>query len=189
MRADWQTLKTEMQDCRRCDLCQERKHIVPGEGKRDADIMLIGEGPGHDEDLSGRPFVGPAGQLLDKMLAAIGLTRDMVYITNVVKCRPPANRTPKEAEAQACLPFLREQFVLVQPKIIVCFGATAARYLYDPEIRITKQRGQWKEKKGIWFLPTYHPAALLRDVSKKPEAWEDMQSLRDKASLILSTEL
>lgn len=171
----------EISQCQRCELCQGRTRVAPGEGNLNASIMLVGEGPGREEDLSGRPFVGPAGQLLDKMLASIALERSDVYITNVVKCRPPGNRTPKDEEALACMGYLRQQFVLVQPQVIVCLGATAARYLYDPEVRITRQRGQWMEKKGVWFLPTYHPAALLRDVSKKADSWQDMQALRKKA--------
>ena len=130
--------------------------------------------------MSGRPFVGRAGQLLDKMIGAIGFRREEVYIANVVKCRPPNNRTPEESEADACLPYLRVQFALIRPKIIVCLGATAAKYIYDPNVRITRDRGVWKEKKGVWILPTYHPAALLRDESKKREAWEDMQKLKQK---------
>ena len=181
MQADWQQLLRSISGCQRCELAKKRTHVVPGEGNPAANIMLVGEGPGRNEDLSGRPFVGPAGQLLDQMLACIGLERNDVYISNVVKCRPPQNRTPADDEALACLPFLRQQFVLVRPKVIVCLGATAARFLYDPEVRITRQRGQWKEKKGVWFLPTYHPAALLRDVSKKVDSWADMQMLREKA--------
>lgn len=143
-------------------------------------VMLVGEGPGGEEDRQGRPFVGPAGQLLDRMLAAIDISREDVYIANVVKCRPPGNRNPEPAEAYACLPLLRGQYALVRPKIVVCLGAVAMRYLFDPEGRITKVRGQWKEKNGVFFLCTYHPAALLRDESKKREAWQDMLSLRDK---------
>lgn len=180
MHADWTSLYEELQHCEKCGLCQARHTVVPGEGDPHAALMFVGEGPGRDEDLSGRPFVGAAGQLLDKMLAAIELQREDVYIANVVKCRPPQNRTPLEHEAEACLPYLRAQFALIRPKIIVCLGATAARYLYDPEVRITRDRGKWVCKNGVWMLATYHPAALLRDVSKKKEAWIDMQAIRDK---------
>lgn len=180
MRADWKSLYEELQSCQKCGLCEKRTNVVPGEGNIHAAVMFVGEGPGKDEDLSGRPFVGPAGQLLDKMLMAIDLRREDVYIANVVKCRPPQNRTPQEHEAEACLPYLRSQFTLIRPKIIVCLGATAAKSLYDPEVRITRDRGKWICKKGVWLLPTYHPAALLRDEGKKKEAWLDMQSLRDK---------
>lgn len=180
MRADWEELRRNVAGCMACELSAGRNHTVLGEGNPEAKIMFVGEGPGREEDLQGRPFVGPAGQLLDKMLASIALSREEVYICNVVKCRPPGNRTPKEEEANCCLPYLRQQYVLVQPKILVCLGATAAKYLYDLDIRITRQRGQWREKKGVWFLPTYHPAALLRDAAKKPEAWEDMQAIAAK---------
>ena len=173
-------LYSEINGCQKCRLCEQRTNIVIGEGDPKATIMFIGEGPGRDEDLSGRPFVGRAGQLLDKMIGAIGFRREEVYIANVVKCRPPNNRTPEESEADACLPYLRVQFALIRPKIIVCLGATAAKYIYDPNVRITRDRGVWKEKKGVWILPTYHPAALLRDESKKREAWEDMQKLKQK---------
>ena len=176
----WKELYSEINGCQKCRLCEQRTNIVIGEGDPKATIMFIGEGPGRDEDLSGRPFVGRAGQLLDKMIGAIGFRREEVYIANVVKCRPPNNRTPEESEAEACLPYLREQFALIRPKIIVCLGATAAKYIYDPNVRITRDRGVWKEKKGVWILPTYHPAALLRDESKKREAWEDMQKLKQK---------
>ena len=180
MEQEWDALLCQIRDCRRCSLCDTRANSVPGEGNRRADILLVGEGPGHDEDLKGRPFVGPAGQLLDRMLAAISLSREQMYITNVVKCRPPNNRNPQEEEAIACLPYLRAQYRLIQPKIVVCLGSVATRYLYDPQARITQVRGKWLEKKGVWFLPTYHPAALLRDESKKRDAWADMQALLKK---------
>lgn len=176
----WKELYSEINGCQKCRLCEQRTNIVIGEGDPKATIMFIGEGPGRDEDLSGRPFVGRAGQLLDKMIGAIGFRREEVYIANVVKCRPPNNRTPEESEADACLSYLRVQFALIRPKIIVCLGATAAKYIYDPNVRITRDRGVWKDKKGVWILPTYHPAALLRDESKKREAWEDMQKLKQK---------
>ena len=176
----WETIEAEADDCRRCELCQKRNHVVLGEGNRHADIMFVGEGPGGDEDRIGRPFVGKAGQLLDKMLASIDMRREDLYITNVVKCRPPGNRTPLDEEADACLPLLRMQYALIRPKIIVCLGATATRHLYDPEARITKVRGVWKQKSGVWMLPTYHPAALLRDETKKGDVWQDLQSLSKK---------
>ena len=180
MRYDWKTLFEQLQNCERCGLCKTRNSVVAGEGNIHAEVMFVGEGPGHDEDMQGRPFVGAAGQLLDKMLHAIDLKREDIYISNIVKCRPPRNRVPSADEAQACLPFLRAQYALVHPKIIVCLGATAAKYIYDPNVRITKDRGVWKEKMGLYILPTYHPAALLRDPSKKREAWVDLQLLRDK---------
>lgn len=176
----WDELFNAVRGCRRCPLCQYRTNVVPGEGNRNASLMFIGEGPGRDEDLSGRPFVGAAGQLLDKMIAAIGIKREDVYIANIVKCRPPGNRVPKEEEAKACIPYLRRQVYLIRPKVIVCLGATALRYVIDPEARITRVRGQWVERKGYWLIPTYHPAALLRDPAKKYEAWEDFKKIRDK---------
>ena len=174
---DWEQIERLIQNCRRCGLCERRHSIVLGEGNRTADIMLVGEGPGADEDAQGRPFVGKAGQLLDRMFSAIDMRREDLYITNVVKCRPPGNRTPLDEEAQACLPLLRMQYRLIKPKIVVCLGATATRHVYDPEARVTRVRGQWLEKSGTLFLPTYHPAALLRDESKKKEAWEDLKSI------------
>ena len=178
----WEELESALGQCERCGLCQRRTHVVPGEGTRNADVMFIGEGPGQVEDETGRPFVGPAGQLLDRMLAAIGLDRTQVYIANIVKCRPPGHRVPGDDEAAACIPYLREQFRLIRPKILVCLGRTAAMHIIRPDIRITRERGIWVEKKGTWILPTYHPSALLRDETnmKKREAWADMKSLRMK---------
>lgn len=176
----WEEFDEKLRDCQCCPLCRGRTNIVPGEGNRNADIMFVGEGPGHDEDLQGRPFVGAAGQLLDKMLAAIGLDRSVVYIANIVKCRPPGNRAPTDEEAGKCINYLRAQFVMVRPRIIVCLGATSAKHIYDPDVRITRDRGVWKDKNGVFILPTFHPAALLRDESKKRFAWEDMKLLRAK---------
>ena len=173
----WESIEREIEHCRRCGLCQQRHSIVLGEGNRKADIMLVGEGPGADEDAQGRPFVGKAGQLLDKMFQAIDMRREDLYITNVVKCRPPGNRTPENDEAEACLPILRMQYALIKPKIVVCLGATATRHVYDSEARITRVRGLWLEKNGTLFLPTYHPAALLRDETKKKDVWADLQSI------------
>ena len=149
-------------------------------GDLHAPLMFIGEGPGQQEDLTGRPFVGAAGQLLDKMLAAIGLTREQVYICNIVKCRPPNNRVPEPDERAVCMDYLRQQVALVRPKIIVCLGSTPARALLGEDVRITRDRGVWHLKKGVWFMPTFHPAALLRDLDKKRPAWEDFKAIRDK---------
>jgi len=176
----WKQLVRAVETCQKCGLSETRTHAVPGEGNPDADLMFIGEGPGRDEDLSGRPFVGKAGQLLDKMIAAIGLKREEVYIANIVKCRPPGNRVPRESEAESCLPYLRRQVYLVRPRIIVCLGATAMRYVIDRKASITSIRGQWFERKGYWLMATYHPAALLRDPDKKYDAWEDFKKIRDK---------
>ena len=180
MEASWEALFSALEDCRKCRLCQGRTHVVPGEGNPNAHLMLIGEGPGRDEDRLGRPFVGAAGQLLEKMLAAIGEDRNSVYIANVVKCRPPENRTPQPDEAAACPPYLRIQTALIRPKVILLLGSTALRAVLGEEMRITRDRGQWVEKKGVWMMPTFHPAALLRDESKKRPVWEDLKKVRDK---------
>ena len=180
MEISWNALHESIASCENCALCREIHHKVPGQGAADARLMLIGEGPGAEEDLQGLAFVGPAGQLLTRMLAAIGLTREQVYICNVVKCRPPHNRTPRPEEAAACLPFLRMQFALVRPRVIVPLGATAARAVLGDQARITRDRGRWVERKGVFIMPTYHPAALLRDESKKRDAWHDFQAVRDK---------
>lgn len=176
----WESIELMIQNCGRCVLCKQRKSIVLGEGDRNAEILLVGEGPGADEDAQGRPFVGKAGQLLDKMFSAIDMRREDLYITNIVKCRPPGNRVPLDEEAHACLPLLRMQYWLIRPKIVVCLGATAARYLYGPQTRITQEHGKWIEKNGTFFLPTFHPAALLRDESRKKDAWEDLKSIARK---------
>lgn len=176
----WELFERQVEACRLCPLCRNILHKVPGQGDRNAPLMLIGEGPGQKEDEEGLAFVGAAGQLLTRMLEAIRLPRERVYICNVVKCRPPHNRVPAPEEAEACRIHLRMQTWLVRPKVIVLLGSTAAKNLLDPDIRITRDRGRWTERKGIWMMPTYHPSALLRDESKKPEAWEDMKSLRAK---------
>ena len=176
----WELFERQVEACRLCPLCQQIRNKVPGQGDRKSPLMLIGEGPGQAEDEQGLAFVGPAGQLLTKMLAAIGLPRERVYICNVVKCRPPGNRIPTPEEAEACKIHLRMQTWLIRPKVILLLGATAAKDVLGPEIRITRDRGKWTEQKGVWILPTYHPSALLRDESKKPEAWEDLKSLKAK---------
>ena len=180
MTTSWAELTGAVSACERCRLCQTRKNVVLGEGNPHAALMLVGEGPGQQEDETGRPFVGAAGQLLDRMLAAIGLTREQVYICNIVKCRPPQNRVPEADERAACLDYLRQQVALVRPRIIVCLGSTPTRALLGDELRITRERGVWHLKKGVWFMPTYHPAALLRDPDKKRPAWEDFKAIRDK---------
>lgn len=176
----WEDLEQVCNSCNKCGLCQTRHHVVFGVGPKDADVMFIGEGPGEQEDLKGEPFVGPAGRFLDDMLSIIDLSRENCYIGNIVKCRPPRNRDPLETEQDACIGYLRNQVALIQPKIIVCLGRIAAQKLMDPEFRITRQHGSWIEKNGIWMSATYHPSALLRDVSKRPEAFDDLISLREK---------
>lgn len=180
MRYDWQTLYESIRSCEKCELCRNRTNTVIGRGNPKSPVMFVGEGPGADEDREGYPFVGRAGLLLDKILAAAKIERDSVYIANVVKCRPPNNRTPFDSEAFACLPYLRAQYALVAPKIIICLGSVAAKHLIDPDIRITRDRGKWVEKKGVWMLATFHPAALLRDETKKRPVWEDFKSLLAK---------
>ena len=178
---DWQTLKGECAACVKCGLCEQRHHVVFGVGNETADVMFVGEGPGEQEDLQGIPFVGPAGKLLDDMLRIIDLSRSSnCYIANIVKCRPPRNRDPLDTEQDACIGYLRNQTALIKPKIIVCLGRIAAKKLIDPDYRITRQHGQWVEKNGIWMTAIYHPSALLRDVSKRPETFEDLLSIRAK---------
>lgn len=176
----WETLEQACLHCDRCKLANTRTHVVIGNGNPSADVMLVGEGPGEQEDRQGIPFVGPAGQLLDKMLLSIGLERADVYVANIVKCRPPGNRDPAADEKEACMPFLRYQTLLVQPKIIVCLGRIAAQSLIDPEFKITKEHGIWYERKGFWMIATYHPSALLRDPMKKRPAYEDLKLIRQK---------
>lgn len=177
---DWQSLEEICMDCAKCGLCQTRHHVVFGVGPRDADVMFIGEGPGEQEDLKGEPFVGPAGKLLDDMLSIIDLSRENCYIANIVKCRPPRNRDPLETEQEACIGYLRNQVALIRPKIIVCLGRIAAQKLIRPDFRITREHGVWEERNGVWMMASFHPSALLRDVGKRPEAFDDLISLRAK---------
>ena len=177
----WETLKQQCEGCRNCDLCQGRHNVVFGIGKESADILFIGEGPGEQEDLTGIPFVGPAGKLLDDMLSIIDLDRETCYIANIVKCRPPHNRDPKDEEQEACIDYLRRQVALIHPKMIVCLGRIAATKLIRKDFRITKEHGTWTEKGGIPMTAIYHPSALLRDLSKRPETFQDLLSIREKA--------
>lgn len=180
MADSWEQLNGEVEHCRACSLCDTRGKAVPGEGSRSASVLFVGEGPGAEEDRQGRPFVGPAGMLLDKMLAAIGLTREDVFIANIVKCRPPENRVPTDTEAKACLSYLRRQVKLLNPGIIVCLGSTAAKHIIDPGARVTRDRGRWVEKGGYSMLATYHPAALLRDETLLIDAWRDLKMLEQR---------
>ena len=177
---DWNALEKTCASCTRCGLCETRHNVVFGVGERTADVMFIGEGPGEQEDLQGEPFVGPAGKLLDDMMAIIDLDRTNTYIANIVKCRPPRNRDPLETEQDACIDYLRNQVALIQPKIIVCLGRIAAKRLIDSEYRITRQHGEWIQKGGTWMTAIYHPSALLRDVGKRPETFEDLLAIREK---------
>jgi uracil-DNA glycosylase len=177
---NWEELIRHCEHCTRCPLCETRKHVVVGRGSRNAPMMFVGEGPGQQEDEQGIPFVGRAGQLLGHLLEALGITEDDYYIANIVKCRPPGNRAPNDDEANACLPYLRAQVKLIMPKIIVCMGATAAKYIIDKNVKITQIRGQWREQKGFYIMPVFHPAALLRDPSKKILMWEDFKKIKEK---------
>ena len=177
---EWENLEAQCMSCTRCGLCQTRTNVVFGVGRRDADILFIGEGPGEQEDLKGEPFVGAAGQLLDSMLSIIDLDRTNCYIANIVKCRPPLNRDPKEDEQDACIGFLRQQFALIQPQIVVCLGRIAAKRIIDPDFRITREHGQWRCRNGIWMTALYHPSALLRDPQKRPETFDDLLEIRKK---------
>lgn len=181
---NWENLEALCKSCNRCPLCETRHHVVFGVGPRNADVLFVGEGPGEQEDLQGEPFVGPAGKLLDDMLSIIDLSRENCYIANIVKCRPPRNRDPLETEQDACIAFLRNQTALLQPKIIVCLGRIAAMRLIRPDFRITREHGTWTEKSGVWMTALYHPSALLRDVSKRPETFRDLLALRAKIATV-----
>nr|WP_227027231.1 uracil-DNA glycosylase [Corallococcus soli] len=170
-------IRRELGDCRRCKLCTGRKNIVFGSGNPRADLVFVGEGPGESEDLQGVPFVGAAGDLLTKMIAAMGFTRNDVYICNVVKCRPPGNRNPEPDEIAACEPFLRSQLLAIQPKAIVALGKFAAQTLLRDTTAITRMRGSWREYEGIPLMPTFHPAYLLRNSAEKRNAWADLQQV------------
>ncbi len=177
---DWDALYEECIHCQKCGLAETRTNVVFGEGARDAEVMFIGEGPGEQEDRTGRPFVGRAGQLVDDMLALIDLKREKVFIGNMVKCRPPQNRDPLNIEQEACIGYLRNQVALLKPKIIVCLGRIAAMKLIKEDFKITREHGQWIEKAGVWMMAMYHPSALLRDPRKRPESFEDLKSLQAK---------
>ena len=178
MEDNWEALERECRNCRECALCQTRQNVVFGVGNRNAEILLVGEGPGANEDEQGVPFVGRAGQFLDDMLAIIGLDRTTVYIANIVKCRPPGNRDPLNVEQDACIGYLRRQAALLQPKILVCLGRIAAMRIINDKFRITKEHGIWYDNGGMRMMAMYHPSALLRDPSKRPETFDDLKSLQ-----------
>lgn len=177
---NWSNLESAMQSCNACVLARGRKNVVPGRGSLKARVLFVGEGPGEQEDLQGIPFVGAAGKLLDLALEALLFNPDDYYIANIVKCRPPANREPTDEEATACMPFLRAQFKLIDPKIMVCLGATAAKNIISKDIKITAARGRWVERKGLLIMPTFHPAALLRDDGKKMQFYLDLKEVKNK---------
>ena len=183
---NWENLEKAVRNCTNCGLSNGRMQAVLGRGSRQALLMFVGEGPGRQEDEQGLPFVGPAGQLLDAALSSLSFDPDDYYIANVVKCRPPMNRTPDPLEAKACLGFLRAQFALIKPKIIVCLGAVAHNNLISATEGITRSRGKWTEKKGVYFMSTFHPAALLRDEQKKLPFWQDLKNVKQKLDEVKS---
>lgn len=177
----WKELHEECSKCNMCRLGTSRTNMVFGEGNPRAKLMFVGEAPGADEDRTGRPFVGKAGQLLEKALRNLGLQRERdYYIANICKCRPANNRNPHDDEAEACLQYLRNQVALIKPKIIVCLGAIPTKYIIGQEFKVTRDRGKWIERKGVYIMPIFHPAALLRDESKKPLFWEDLKEIKKK---------
>ena len=176
----WEELEEKCLHCDRCELCRTRHNVVFGVGNRSSRLLFVGEGPGEQEDLQGVPFVGPAGKLLDDMLSIIDLDREKCYIANIVKCRPPRNRDPQPQEQDACIGFLENQIALLQPKIIVCLGRIAAMRLIRPDFKISREHGQFTEKGGILFTALYHPSALLRDESKRPDTFSDLKALQAK---------
>jgi len=178
MKSEIDILRNEIEQCKKCGLFESRHHLIFGEGNLDAQVFIIGEAPGRDEDLLGRPFVGKSGQLLDKILAACGFTRDEhVFISNIVKCRPPGNRVPTPVEAAVCMPWLLKQIEMINPKILILLGATALKYMIGPEHRITRERGNWINWQSRLVMPVYHPAALLRDPGLKRDTWDDFKKV------------
>ena len=181
MYQSFEELEKNCKACEKCQLCKTRHNVVFGVGNKNAEVLFIGEGPGENEDLQGEPFVGRGGQLLDKMLNAVDLDRRKnIYITNIVKCRPPQNRDPLQEEQDACIDWLRNQVALIRPKIIVCLGRVAAMKIIRPDIKITKEHGIFFERNGVLLMATLHPAALLRNPTNKPEAFNDFLKLREK---------
>lgn len=174
----WDELQNSCNNCQRCPLGKTRKNLVFGSGNRDADIMLVGEAPGQVEDETGEPFVGPAGQLLTDMLLIMGLSRDEVYITNILKCRPPNNRDPFADEQNMCIDYLRNQTALIKPKIIICLGRIAAMRIISPDFKITRDHGKITKRGNYMLTALYHPSALLRDDSKRPETFVDLKNIK-----------
>lgn len=177
---NWETLENSCKSCQNCALAKTRTNCVFGTGSREAELLFVGEAPGEQEDLSGIPFVGRAGQLLDKFLAAVDIPREKVYIANILKCRPPQNRDPLPEEEEACIGYLREQVKLLRPRVIVCLGRISAMKLIKQDFRITKEHGQWFDKNGYLMTAVYHPAYLLRDPRKKEDMLEDMKRIAEK---------
>jgi uracil-DNA glycosylase family 4 len=184
--ATLQELRDEIGDCRRCSLSKDRHHIVFGVGNPDADLVFVGEAPGRDEDNQGEPFVGKAGQLLTKIISAMGLSREDVYICNVIKCRPPDNRDPLPAEIEMCEPFLKEQLRIIKPRAICALGSFASQTLLKSEMKISRLRGQFHDYYGVPLMPTYHPSYLLRNSHAKRDVWEDIKIVMELLDLPLS---
>ena len=180
----WEELENKCRGCTACPLSATRTKVVFGCGDRNADLMFIGEAPGESGDLSGTPFVGRAGKLFDKYLEAVGIPRDSVYIANMLKCRPPKNRDPLPEEQDLCIEYLKNQISLISPKLIVCLGRIAAMRLIREDFKITREHGQWVKKGGFELMAMYHPAALLRDPARRPDAFEDLMSLREKVRAV-----
>ncbi|MBQ5840503.1 MAG: uracil-DNA glycosylase [Clostridia bacterium] len=179
--SELEALRQSCLSCTACPLHATRQQVVFGVGPADAEVLLVGEGPGANEDKQGEPFVGAAGQLLDRMLAGVGLSRHKnVYIANIVKCRPPQNRDPLPEEQDACIGWLRRQTAILRPKIIVCLGRIAACRILDADFKVTRQHGQFQQKNGVWMMGTLHPAAILRNPAQKADAFADLVALRDK---------
>jgi len=176
-------LRGHLGDCKRCKLCHARSNLVFGEGAHEARLVFVGEGPGREEDLEGKPFVGEAGRLLDRIITAMGLTREAVYICNVVKCRPPDNRDPESDEIEACIPFLKRQLALIRPEVICALGRVAVQALLGKNFKITRERGKWLSFMDIPLMPTYHPAYLLRNPSAKRQVWGDVQEIMKRMGL------
>lgn len=188
MTNNWEHLRQECLSCKACRLSDTRTQVVFGTGPATAEILLVGEAPGRQEDEQGKPFVGRSGQLLDVFLAGIGLAREKnVFIANIVKCRPPENRDPSPQEREACLPWLRHQFRAIRPKIVVCLGRIAAQVIIRPDFAIMKEHGTWTLKSGVWFTATPHPAALLRNPTQKPLALDDFVQIRKKMDEVCQT--
>lgn len=177
-------MNLEAENCRRCELGKTRRSVVFGEGPPQTELMLVGEAPGRKEDESGKPFVGSSGRILSKILEENEINRADIYITSVIKCRPPKNRVPKKTEVTACVPFLEKQIASIQPKIIVCLGSLAAKTLIDPKIKITEIRGKWVEKDGIRIMPTYHPASVFHDQAKIEAIKDDFRKVKEAMAII-----
>lgn len=177
---DWNELKAKCMQCDKCELSKTRTNVVFGYGNKNSQILFVGEGPGYHEDIQGKPFVGRSGKLLDNLLEEIGLTREKIYIANIVKCRPPENRDPMLEEQQLCINWLRNQFYIIRPKIVVALGRIATLKIINPTLKITKDHGTFFLKKGTWFMPTLHPAAVLRNMNKMPDIQEDFKKLKSK---------